>query len=357
MLKEIYEEPVAVGNAMKGRIITDKGLAHFGGLNLTNEELRSVERIVILGCGSAHYVGLCGEYMIEQYAGIPVEVDVASEFRYRNPIVTPRTLVIVISQSGETADTLEAMREAQRKGARALGVINVVGSTIAREANGGVYIHAGPEIAVATTKAFLGQVTVLALLALMFGRLHGMSVREGQEIAKAMKALPYQIQAILDDTEKIQAMAQKYEKFENFFFLGRGNMYPVAEEGALKLKEVSYLHAEAYPLAEMKHGPIALIDETFPSIVLAPQDHTYEKNIGNIQEIKARSGKVLALATEGDKHIHRHADDVLNIPKTHDILTPLLALVPLHLFSYYVATARSIDVDKPRNLAKSVTVE
>lgn len=357
MLKEIHEEPEAVANAMKGRLILDKGLAHFGGLNLTNDELRSVERIIILGCGSANYVGLIGEYMIEQFAGIPVEVEVASEFRYRNPIITPKTLVLVISQSGETADTLEAMREAQRKGAKALGIINVVGSTIAREADGGVYIHAGPEIAVATTKAFLGQAAVLSILTLLLARMHDMSLREGKEIANALKELPQKIEYMLKHAKKIEEIAENYKDYPSFFFLGRGSMYPVAEEGALKLKEVSYLHAEAYPIAEMKHGPIALIDKNFPSVVLIPQDHTYEKNMSNIQEIKARGGKVLAIASEGDNEIAEHADHVITIPKTHDMLTPLLALVPLHLLSYYIAKARGLDVDKPRNLAKSVTVE
>ena len=357
MLKEIHEEPEAIENAIRGRLIVDQGLAHLGGLNLTNDELRRVDRIVILGCGSAYYVGLAGEYMLEQFARIPVEVEVASEFRYRNPIVTPRTLVLVISQSGETADTLEAMREAQRKGANALGIINVVGSTIAREADGGMYIHAGPEIAVATTKAFVGQISCLALLTLLLARLRGMSVSEGKAIAEALNAVPQTLKKMLEKTEGIQEIAKKYSDFQSFFFLGRGNMYPTACEGALKLKEISYLHAEAYPLAEMKHGPIALIDENFPSVVLVPHDHTFEKNLSNIQEIRARGGKVLAFANEGDDMVTDVSTDSLFIPKTHPMAQPLLYLLPLHLFAYYVAEGRGLDVDKPRNLAKSVTVE
>ncbi|MFC1640966.1 glutamine--fructose-6-phosphate transaminase (isomerizing) [Patescibacteria group bacterium] len=357
MLKEINEEPEAIENAIKGRLIEDEGLVHLGGLNMTNDEMRSIERIVILGCGSACYAGMVGEYMIEQYARIPVEVEVASEFRYRNPLITPKTLVLVISQSGETADTLEAMREAQRKGAKALGIINVVGSTIAREADGGVYIHAGPEIAVATTKAFVGQVTVLGLLALLFGRLNGMSISDAKEIATGFTKLPELMRSILKNTHKIEEIAQQYAKYDHFFFLGRGSMYPVAEEGALKLKEISYLHAEAYPMAEMKHGPIALIDDNFPSLVLVPRDHTIKKNLSNMQEIKSRNGKIVVIAEEGDLSVESCADEVLYIPQTHDMLRSILYLMPLHLFSYYLASERGLDVDKPRNLAKSVTVE
>lgn len=357
MLKEIHEEPEALENAIRGRIIVDQGLAHLGGLNLTNDELRTVERIVIVGCGSAYYAGLIGEYMLEQYARIPVEVEVASEFRYRNPIVTPRTLVVVMSQSGETADTLEAMREAQRKGAKVLGIINVVGSTIAREADGGVYIHSGPEIAVATTKAFIGQVAALSVLTLLLARLRGMSIAEGRAIAESLVSSPDLLRIMLQDTAAIESLAKLYAHYEDFFFLGRGAMYPTAAEGALKLKEVSYIHAEAYPLAEMKHGPIALIEEKFPSVVLVPRDHTYEKNLSNIQEIRARGGKVIAIAGMGDEDVARVASDVIYIPQTHPMIQPLLYLLPLHVFAYAIAKSRGLDVDKPRNLAKSVTVE
>ena len=295
--------------------------------------------------------------MIERYADIPVEVEYASEFRYRDPVIDQGTLVFAISQSGETADTLAAMKETKRKGARVLGIVNVVGSTVARESDGGTYIHAGPEIGVASTKAFTGQLTVLAILALQFGRLKNMSFSTGQKLVKELKAIPQKIESILEQNETIKRLAQTYTQYKNFFFLGRGANYPIALEGALKLKEVSYLHAEAYPMAELKHGPIALIDQNFPSFVIVPKDCYYEKNISNVEEIRAREGRMIAVATEGDSNIGNLVNEVIYVPKTLDLLIPLLTVVPLHLFAYHLAVALGRDVDKPRNLAKSVTVE
>lgn len=357
MLKEIFEEPDAARNAMLGRVIPEEGLAHLGGLNMNDDEMREVKRIVIVACGSALYAARAGEYMIEKYADIPVEVEYASEFRYRDPVIDQGTLVFAISQSGETADTLAAMKETKRKGARVLGIVNVVGSTVARESDGGTYIHAGPEIGVASTKAFTGQLTVLAILALQFGRLKNMSFSTGQKLVKELKAIPQKIESILEQNETIKRLAQTYTQYKNFFFLGRGANYPIALEGALKLKEVSYVHAEAYPMAELKHGPIALIDRNFPSFVIVPKDSYYEKNISNVQEIKARDGRMIAVATKGDSNISNLVDEVIYVPKTLDLLIPLLTVVPLHLFAYHLAVALKRDVDKPRNLAKSVTVE
>lgn len=357
MLKEIFEEPDAVYNAMRGRIIPEEGLAHLGGINMTDQEMRDVERIVIVACGSALYAARVGEYMIERYAGIPVEVEYASEFRYRDPVLDENTLVFVISQSGETADTLAAMQEAQRKGSRVLGIINVVGSTIARQSDGGTYIYSGPEIGVASTKAFQGQLTALAILALQFGRLRKMPVDVGQKLVKELSLVPGKIRQILKQDGLIKKLASQYVKYHNFFFLGRGMNYPIALEGALKLKEVSYVHAEAYPMAELKHGPIALIDDDFPSVVIVPQDSYYEKNISNVEEIRARGGRMIAVATEGDNQIKKLVNEVIYIPKTLDLLLPFLAVVPLHFFAYYLAVNLERDVDRPRNLAKSVTVE
>ncbi|MFH1534401.1 MAG: glutamine--fructose-6-phosphate transaminase (isomerizing) [Patescibacteria group bacterium] len=357
MQKEIFEEPDAVRNATRGRVIPEEGLAHLGGLNMTDDEIRAVRRIVIIACGTAHYAGRVGEYMIERYANIPVEVEYASEFRYRDPVIDKGTLVFAISQSGETADTLAAMQEAQRKGAKTLGIVNTVGSTIARESDGGTYIHAGPEIGVASTKAFSGQLTALAILALQFGRLRDMSVSTGQRLVKELIGIPEKIENILTQNDYIKKLAEQYAKHDDFFFLGRGISYPIALEGALKLKEISYVHAEAYPMAELKHGPIALIDENFPCVVVVPKDDYYEKNISNIQEIRAREGKIIAIATEGDKEIAKLVDEVIYIPSTLDLLLPLLTVVPLHLFAYHMAVSLGRDVDKPRNLAKSVTVE
>jgi glucosamine--fructose-6-phosphate aminotransferase (isomerizing) len=357
MLKEIYEQPESVRNSMRGRLIPAEGLARLGGLNMTPEELREIRRIIILGCGTSWHAGLIGEYMLEEYARIPVEVEYASEFRYRNPIVDQGTAVLVISQSGETADTLAAMREAQRKGARALGVVNVVGSTIARESDGGVYIHAGPEIGVASTKAFTSQVTVLSLLTLALGRMREMSLEQGAALARGLDAIPSQMEAILASSAAVEAIAKQHAHHNNFIYLGRGYNFPVALEGALKLKEISYIHAEGYPAAEMKHGPIALIDDNMPVVFICTRDAAYDKVMSNMMEVRARRGRIIAVATEGDDEVRKHADHVLYVPQTLPMLQPMLSVIPLQLLAYHVAVLRGCDVDQPRNLAKSVTVE
>lgn len=357
MLKEINEQPDVIMNALRGRIKQEEGLAHMRGFLEHADRLKDAKRIIIVAMGTALYVGQVGEYMIEEYAGIPVEVESAAEFRYRKPIIDHDTVVIAITQSGETADLIAAVREAKLKDALVLGIVNVVGSTIAREVDAGAYSHAGPEIGVASTKATISQLTVLALVTLFFGRQRGMSVVTGQRIAKELLALPEKVQTILDQAETIKALAEKYNKYRDFFFLGRKYNYPIAFEGALKLKEISYIHAEGYGAGDLKHGPIALIDENFPSVVICPQDSVYEKVMSNLQEVKARSGPVLAIATEGDTHIAEVADDVIYIPKTLEMLTPLLSVVPLQLFAYYLADSLDRDIDQPRNLAKSVTVE
>jgi glucosamine--fructose-6-phosphate aminotransferase (isomerizing) len=357
MLKEIYEQPETVMNAMRGRVIKEEALAKLGGLNMTDAELREIKRINILGCGTSWHAGLIGEYIIEEYARIPVEVEYASEFRYRNPMIESNTVTFAISQSGETIDTLEAMREAGRKGSKVLGISNVVGSTIARESDGGVYIHAGPEIGVASTKAFTGQVTVLSLLALYLGRMRVMSKREGQQQIDYVQQLPDQVRHILDKNDQILEIAEAYKDFSNFLFLGRGANFPVALEGALKLKEISYIHAEGYPAAEMKHGPIALIDKNMPVVVICPKDNAYGKVMGNIAEVKARKGRLIALCNEGDEEVAKMADHVITIPQTLDFLYPILTVIPLQLLAYHIAVLRGCDVDQPRNLAKSVTVE
>ena len=357
MLKEIFEQPESVRDSMRGRVVAEEGLARLGGLNMTSEELLGIKRIIILGCGTSWHAGLIGEYMLEEHARIPVEVEYASEFRYRNPIVDEGTTVLVISQSGETADTLAAMREARRKGAKALGIVNVVGSTIARESDGGVYIHAGPEIGVASTKAFTSQVTVLALLTLALGRQRAISGEQGIELARELEAIPRKIREILERSDAVKAIAEKHYQHDNFIHLGRGTNFPVALEGALKLKEISYIHAEGYPAAEMKHGPIALIDENMPVVFICPRDSAYEKVMSNMSEVRARSGRIIAIATEGDHEIHSRADHVIEIPNTLPMLQPLLSVVPLQLLAYHVAVLRGCDVDQPRNLAKSVTVE
>jgi len=357
MMKEIYEQPDSVRNAMRGRLNTAEGLARLGGLNLTQEAMRDIRRIIILGCGTSWHAGLIGEYMLEEHARIPVEVEYASEFRYRNPIVDEGTLVLVISQSGETADTLAAMREARRKGAKALGIVNVVGSTIARESDGGVYIHAGPEIGVASTKAFTSQVSVLALLTLALGRQRELSREAGIEIARGLELIPQKIESILARGAEVKRIADLYQHHNNFIYLGRGYNLPVALEGALKLKEISYIHAEGYPAAEMKHGPIALIDESMPVVFICTRDSAYDKVMSNMSEVRARKGRIVAIATEGDTDVAGHADHVLYVPQTLPMLQPLLSVVPLQLLAYHVAVARGCDVDQPRNLAKSVTVE
>ena len=357
MLKEIFEQPDSVRNALRGRLNTAEGLARLGGLNMTEEEMRDIRRIIIIACGTSWHAGMIGEYMIEEHARIPVEVEYASEFRYRNPIVREGTAVIVISQSGETADTLAAMREAQRRGARALGIVNVVGSTIARESDGGVYIHAGPEIGVASTKAFTSQVTVLALLTLLLGRQRALAREYGVELARELDQIPRKIESILQRSAEVRKIAEQYHRQNNFIYLGRGYNFPVALEGALKLKEISYIHAEGYPAAEMKHGPIALIDANMPVVFLCPRDSAYEKVVSNMMEVRARKGRIIAIATEGDTEAASRSDHVLHVPATLPMLQPLLSAIPLQLLAYHIAVLRGCDVDQPRNLAKSVTVE
>jgi glutamine---fructose-6-phosphate transaminase (isomerizing) len=357
MLKEIFEQPRTVQNALRGRIDRDEYTAKLGGLNLSLAELRAVDQIVITACGTSWHAGLVGEYLFEEFAHIPTEVEYASEFRYRNAPIEKNTLVLAITQSGETADTLAGLRESKRRGHPVLSICNVVGSTIAREAHGGIYLHAGPEIGVASTKAFTSQVTVLTLMALLMGRIRQLPNRRGMEIINALEAAPAQIQSILDQNAHIQKIAAKYAQAEDFFFLGRQYNFPVALEGALKLKEISYVHAEGYPAAEMKHGPIAMIDEKTPTVILIPNDGLYEKTVSNLQEIKARKGPIIAIASQGNEHIAKQVDDVIYVPETCEPIFPLLGVVPLQLLAYHIAVIRGCDVDKPRNLAKSVTVE
>ena len=357
MLKEIFEQPHTIENTMRGRLILEDGTSKLGGINLSHEQLMNIDQVIITACGTSWHSALIGEMMIEDFARIPCEVEYASEFRYRNPIVTPRTLCIVISQSGETADTLAAMREAKRRGARTLGLVNVVGSTIAREDDGGIYLHAGPEIGVASTKAFTSQVAALALFALKLGRKRTLSVMRGREIAQALADLPKQIQSILDRAAEIEVIAEQFKDSHNFLYLGRGYNFPAALEGALKLKEISYIHAEGYPAAEMKHGPIALIDESMPVVFIAPHDAVFEKVVSNIQEVKARHGKTIVITSRDEPALHGLMDYEFRVPETIDMLTPVLASVPLQLLAYYIAVKRGANVDMPRNLAKSVTVE
>ncbi|OHA63648.1 MAG: glutamine--fructose-6-phosphate aminotransferase [Candidatus Wildermuthbacteria bacterium RIFCSPHIGHO2_01_FULL_48_25] len=357
MLKEIMEQPESIENSIRGRILAEEGRARLGGLAEVEKSLREVQGLNIIACGTSLNAGLVGEYMLEEYAGIPVDVDFASEFRYRKPIIDKDTASLFISQSGETADTLASLKEVKEKGGLALGIVNAVGSSITRETDAGVYNHAGPEIGVASTKAFTSQLAVLSLLTLLLGRQRQLSLVMGQRIAKEIARVPELVSQILSKASSVEALAQKYKGFENFLYIGRKYNYPVALEGALKLKEISYVHAEGYGAGEMKHGPIALIDENFPTIAICPSDSVYEKMISNIQEIKARNGKVIAIATEGDEGIKSIADDVFYIPKTLEMLTPLLSVIPLQLFAYYMGVLRGYDVDKPRNLAKSVTVE
>ncbi len=357
MLKEIHEQPDALRNAMRGRLNYDEGISRLAGLNLRQTELREIKRIVITACGTSWHAGLIGEYMIEELARIPVEVEYASEFRYRSPIMEPGTIMLAISQSGETIDTLAAIKEAKKRDATVLGIVNVVGSTIARETAAGVYIHAGPEIGVASTKAFTAQVTVLALITLMLARMRHLSVQQGQEFIQAIEEIPEKVEKILGAEDKIKKIAEQYHKKNNFLYLGRGINFPVALEGALKLKEISYIHAEGYPAAEMKHGPIALIDENMPVVVIALKDPVYDKVLSNIAEIRARNGQVIAIATEGDTEIAEKANHVIYVPETHRLLTPLLSVIPLQLLAYHIALLRDCHVDQPRNLAKSVTVE
>ncbi len=357
MLKEIFEQPETIRNATRGRLVYEAGEARLGGLDKAMPQLRDLNRFVLLGCGTSWHAALIGEYMIEERARLPVEVEYASEFRYRNPIIEKDTVTVAISQSGETLDTLEAMREAQRKGSYGLGICNVVGSTIARESKDGVYIHAGPEIGVASTKAFTSQLTVLALFALLLGRMRVMSKAQGQEIIQALYEMPGLVERILAKNDEIYEIAKEYCNDANFLYLGRGANFPVALEGALKLKEISYVHAEGYPAAEMKHGPIALIDENMPVVVICPKDNAYKKILGNIAEVKARKGRIIVIANEDDVEVGKVADNVITIPTTLDLLYPILTVIPLQLLAYHIAVLRGCDVDQPRNLAKSVTVE
>jgi glucosamine--fructose-6-phosphate aminotransferase (isomerizing) len=357
MLKEIFEQPTTLSNSLRGRLDYENGTARLDGLSKYLDRLRNAHRIVITACGTSWHSALIGEYLLEEFARVPVEVEYASEFRYRSPVVDDRTVVLVISQSGETADTLAAMREARLRGALALGVCNVVGSTIARETDAGVYIHAGPEIGVASTKAFTSQTMVLVLITLLLGRTRGISVIRGREIAAAIEKIPGQVQQILKMDDQVAEIAKKYHRSNNFLYLGRGYNFPVALEGALKLKEISYVHAEGYPAAEMKHGPIALIDENMPVVFIAIRDSVYGKIISNIEEVRARHGRVIAIATQGDEQIKKKADHVIYVPETMEFLTPLLTVIPLQLLAYHIAVLRGCPIDQPRNLAKSVTVE
>jgi len=357
MLKEIFEQPESLENTLRGHLLDDEGSARVHGLNMTDEELKAINRIVITACGTSWHSALIGEYMLEELARIPVEVEYASEFRYRNPVVDEKTLVIAISQSGETADTLAAIHEAKLRGARTLGLVNVVGSTIAREVDGGLYLRAGPEVGVASTKAFTSQVAALTLVTLRLARLRNLGIMQGRAIIEALRKIPAQIQQILDRAHEIEAIVSHFEGSNNALYLGRGVNFPVALEGALKLKEISYIHAEGYPAAEMKHGPIALIDENMPVVFIAPKDTVYGKIVSNIEEVKARGGRVIAIVNEKDAEMTRLTDFCFVIPTTLNVLTPLLTVIPLQLLSYYVAVRRGCNVDQPRNLAKSVTVE
>lgn len=357
MLKEIAEVPEVLKNSMRGRVMREQGTTQLGGLSEYFRDLRTIERIVIVGCGSAYYAGMVGKLLIEEYAHVPVEIELASEFRYRSMIASPHTAVLAISQSGETADTLASVREAKHQGLLTLGIVNVVGSTIARETDAGIYNHAGPEIGVASTKAFLSQLEVLVLLAVYLGRARGLSRGRGAELLAELEELPAKVAHILARKEEIRQLAEDYLGYDDFLYIGRKYNLPTAYEGALKLKEVSYVHAEGCGAGEMKHGPIAMIDEWFPVVAIAPSDSVYHKMRSSIAEIKARNGRVLAIATQGNKSIKEVTDDVFFVPETKESLTPLLMNIPLQLFAYYQGVLRGYNVDKPRNLAKSVTVE
>jgi glucosamine--fructose-6-phosphate aminotransferase (isomerizing) len=357
MLKEIHEQPETILNAMRGRLLVEDGDVKLGGLQNTMGKLLSARRIVLTACGTSWHAALVGEYMLEQIARVPAEVEYASEFRYRDPIINIDDVVLLISQSGETADTLSALREAKAKGATVLGIVNVVGSSIARESHGGVYVHAGPEIGVASTKAFTSQLTVLALLTILVARARGMNRERGIVLAKELASLPEKVAEVLHNTQVIQDIAEEFKDCRNALYLGRGANFPVALEGALKLKEISYIHAEGYPAAEMKHGPIALIDKNMPVVVIVPKDGIYEKVMSNIQEVRARKGRIIAVANEDDTDIDQLAEFVIRVPRTYGFFGPILNIIPLQLLAYYFAVARGTNVDQPRNLAKSVTVE
>ncbi|MEX0843100.1 MAG: glutamine--fructose-6-phosphate transaminase (isomerizing) [Gemmatimonadota bacterium] len=357
MLKEIFEQPNTLRDVTRGRLLEEEGGARLGGITLPDDELADIERIVITACGTSWHSAIIGEYMLEELARIPTKVEYASEFRYKNPVVDEHTLVIAISQSGETADTLAALREARKRGARVMGIVNVVGSSIARETDFGMYLHAGPEIGVASTKAFTSQVAALALFTLYVARRRSLSILEGRKVVKALQDLPAQVASILEQNESIRVLAERYKDAPNFLYLGRGYQFPVALEGALKLKEVSYIHAEGYPAAEMKHGPIALIDEKMPVVFLAPHDGVYHKVVSNIEEVKAREGQVIAVVNDGSEELLGKVDHFIRIPETHRALLPILTVIPLQLLAYHIAVLRGCNVDQPRNLAKSVTVE
>ncbi len=358
MMKEIFEQPVSIFNAMRGRFESDKNeTVRLGGLKGNEELLKKINRIVIIACGTSWHAGLIGEYMLEELLQIPVEVEYASEFRYRNPVIDEKTLVIAISQSGETADTLAGLKLAKEMGGTVLGMCNIIGSTIARESHFGLYLHAGPEIGVASTKAFTSQLTMLTLLTLYLARLRNTNWSKNDKIITALKKIPDQVKAIFKNEDELISIAKQYKSSENFLYLGRGYNYPVALEGALKLKEISYIHAEGMPAAEMKHGPIALITKDMPVVFIALQDNAYQKILGNIKEVHARGGKVIAIGTEGDDSLKEKVDHIVYIPKTADMLTPILSVIPLQLLAYHIAVMRECDVDMPRNLAKSVTVE
>jgi len=358
MLKEIYEQPETVTATLRGRLLFDEGTARLNGLNLTPEDCAAIQRILIVACGTSWHSGLVGRYALEELASIPVDVEYASEYRYRPHLHQPGTLAIAISQSGETADTLEAMRAARAAGCRVVGIVNVVGSTIARESDGGIYLHAGPEIGVASTKAFTSQITSLLLLGLYLGRQRGvLSEAEGREFATQLSNLPELVKRALELSAGVAEIAKSYGDAHNALYLGRGVNFPVGLEGALKLKEISYIHAEGYPAAEMKHGPIALIDENMPVVFVAPQDQVYQKVLANMQEVKARGGRILAVTSEGSGNLGGLAELELHVPPCAPLLSPVVTVIPLQLLAYHIAVLRGCDVDRPRNLAKSVTVE
>jgi len=357
MLKEIMEEPEVIENAIRGRLLIEEGSVKLGGLTSISDKLREINRLILIACGTASYAARVGEYMLEEYAEIPTEVDIGSEFRYRKPIVDKNTAAVFVSQSGETADTLAALKEMKKKGILTIGITNVVGSSQSRETDAGVYTRSGPEIAVASTKVFLGQLAILAILTVYLGRQREMAFVMGKRIVSELAKLPELAREVLKSAPEIEKLAKKYKDFKNFWFIGRKYNAPVALEGALKLKEISYLHAEGVAGGELKHGSLALIDESFPTIAICPSDSVYEKMISNIEEIKARGGPIIAIATQGNEAIKNLVDDVIYIPKTLEMLTPLLSVIPLHLFAYYMAVLLGCDVDKPKNLAKSVTVE
>jgi len=357
MLKEIYEQPDTITNSIRGRLIIKDGKVKLGGLESVYSITRFIEKVIIAACGTARHAGMVGQLMLEEYAELPASVEYGSEFRYRKPIMDQKTAVIAVSQSGETADTLAAVKEGKEKGALTLGIVNAVGSTIARDTEAGVYNHIGPEISVASTKAFTSQLAVLTLFTVLFGRQRTMSMTMGKRILEELSSLPDKIKLIIKQDKKIKAIAKKYYQVKHFAYLGRKYNYPTAIEGSLKLKELSYIHAEGMPSGEMKHGSIALIDDQFPSFFIAPKDSVYEKNLSNMEEIKSRGGDIIAITTEGNKNIKAVANEVIYIPKTLEMLTPILATVPMQLFAYHMAVLNNRDVDKPRNLAKSVTVE